>query len=72
MHVIGFTRDSDGLFRVILTQPYVRRQRLASKEEIDKLAAEKGFRDNREEQGVNYLSELIALEHMHVANVFID
>lgn len=72
MHVIGFTRDSDGLFRVILTQPYVRCQRLASKEEIDKLAAEKGFHDNCEGQGVNYISDRIALEDMHPANVFID
>ena len=72
MHVIGFTRDSDGLFRVILTQPYVRCQRLATKEEIDRLVVEKGFRDNREGQGVNYISDRIALEDMHPANVFID
>jgi len=72
MHVIGFTRDSDGLFRIILTQPYVRCQRLATKEEIDKLAAEKGFHDNREGQGTNYISDRIALEDMHPANVFID
>ena len=72
MHVIGFTRDSDGLFRVILTQPYVRCLRLATKAEIDALAAEKGFRDNWGGQGVNYISERIALEDMHPANVFID
>lgn len=72
MRVIGFTRDSDKLFRVILTQPYVRCQRLATKEEIDKLVAEKGFRDNWEGQGVNYISDRIALEDMHPANVFID
>ena len=72
MHVIGFTRDSDGLFRVILTQPYVRCQRLATKGEIDELVAEKGFHDNREGQGVNYISDRIALEDMHPANVFID
>ena len=40
--------------------------------EIDKLVAEKGFRDNREGQGVNYISDRIALEDMHPANVFID
>jgi len=28
MSVIGFTRDSDGLFRIILTQPYIACQRL--------------------------------------------
>ena len=72
MHVIAFTRDSDGLFRVILTQPYVRCQRLATKEEIDKPVFEKGFRDNWEGQGVNYTSDRIALEDMHPANVFID
>ena len=72
MHVIGFTRDSDGLFRVILTQPYVRCLRLATKFEIDALVAEKGFHDNGDGQGVNYISERIALEDMHPANVFID
>lgn len=40
--------------------------------EIDKLAFEKGFRDNWEGQGVNYISDRIALEDMHPANVFID
>ena len=39
MTVIGFTRDSDGLFRIILTQPYITCKRLATKEEIDELAA---------------------------------
>lgn len=72
MRVIGFTRDSDGLFRIILTQPYVRCLRLATKGEIDALVAEKGFRDIRDGQGVNYISERIALEDMHPANVFID
>lgn len=72
MHVIGFTRDSDGLFRIILTQPYVRCLRLATKEEIDNLMERKGFRDNKFGQGVNYISERIALEDMHPANVFID
>ena len=72
MNVFGFTRDSDGLFRIILTQPYVRCQRLATKEEIDRLVLEKGFRDNWSGQGVNYISERIALEDMHPANVFID
>lgn len=72
MHVIGFTRDADGLFRIILTQPYVRCLRLATKEEIDMLANKKGFRDNWSGQGVNYISDRIALEDMHPANVFID
>ena len=72
MHIIGFTRDTDGLFRIILTQPYVRCKRLATKEEIDRLVLEKGFRDNWSGQGVNYISERIALEDMHPANVFID
>ena len=72
MHVIGFTRDSDGLLRIILTQPYVCCLRLATKEEIDHLAFSKGFRDNWSGQGVNYISDRIALEDMHPANVFID
>ena len=72
MHVIGLTRDADGLLRIILTQPYVRCLRLATKEEIDELAFSKGFRDNWSGQGVNYISERIALEDMHPANVFVD
>ena len=72
MHVVGFTRDSDRLLRIILTQPYVRCLRLATKEEIDELAFSKGFRDNWSGQGVNYISDRIALEDMHPANVFVD
>ncbi len=72
MKVIGFTRDSDGLFRVILTQPFVPCERLATKSEIDELVASKGFRDNREGEGVNYINERLYLEDMHAANVFID
>ena len=72
MHVIGFTRDSDGLFRIILTQPYIKCLRLATKAEIDEIAFSKGFKDNRSGQGVNYISERMSLEDMHPANVFID
>ena len=72
MTVIGFTRDSDGLFRIVLVQPYVRCLRLATKEEIDALVAPMGFRDNGDGNGVNYISDIIALEDMHPANVFID
>jgi hypothetical protein len=72
MNTFGFTRDSDNLLRIILTQPYVRYQRLATKEEIDNLVFEKGFRDNWSGQGVNYISDRLALEDMHPANVFID
>lgn len=72
MRVIGFTRDSDGLMRIVLTQPYIRCKRLATKQEIDAMVAEKGFRDNWQGQGVNYISERIALEDIHPANVFID
>lgn len=56
MRVIGFTRDSDGLFRIILTQPYIECQRLASKEEIDAMVAAKGFLNNGDTSGVNYIS----------------
>jgi hypothetical protein len=72
MNAFGFTRDSDNLFRIILTQPYVRCLRLATKQEIDALVSEKGFRDNGDGQGINYTSDRIALEDMHPANVFID
>ena len=72
MRVIGFTRDADGLLRIILTQPYIRCLRLATKQEINQLVEAKGFRDNRDGQGVNYISDRIALEDMHPANVFID
>ena len=72
MKVIGFTRDSDNLLRIILTQPYVNCLRLATKDEIDKMVEAKGFRDNWNGQGVNYISDRMALEDMHPANVFID
>ena len=72
MLVTGFTRDSDSLMRVILTQPYVTCKRLATNTEIDEMVADKGFRDNWNGQGVNYISDRMALEDMHPANVFID
>jgi len=72
MKVIGFTRDSDGLFRTVLTQQFIECERLATKEEIDELVAAKGFRDNREGEGVNYIGDRLYLEDMHPANVFID
>ena len=72
MKVIGFTRDSDNLMRIVLTQPYVNCLRLATKEEIDDMVAAKGFRDNWNGQGVNYISDRLALEDMHPANVFVD
>ena len=72
MKVIGFTRDSDNLMRIVLTQPYINCLRLATKVEIDNMVAAKGFRDNWNGQGVNYISDRLALEDMHPANVFID
>ena len=72
MLVTGFTRDSDNLMRIILTQPYVSCRRLATKDEIDQMVAAKGFRDNWYGQGVNYISDRMALEDMHPANVFED
>ena len=72
MTTIGFTRDSDGLFRIILTQPYIGCQRLATKAEIDEMVASKGFHDNGDGNGVNYISDRLHLEDMHPANVFID
>ena len=55
-----------------ITQPFVPCKRLATKDEIDTLVASKGFRDNREGEGVNYINERLYLEDMHAANVFID
>ena len=40
--------------------------------EIDDMVAAKGFRDNWNGDGVNYISDRLALEDMHPANVFID
>ena len=72
MSVVGFTCDADGLFRCILTQPYIGCKRLATKAEIDEMVAAKGFRDNQGGQGVNYIGDRLYLEDMHPANVFID
>lgn len=46
MRIVGFTRDADGLFRTILTQPYIACERLATPAEIDALVAAKGFHSN--------------------------
>ena len=72
MRVFGFTRDADGLFRILLTQPYIECKRLATKAEIDEMVAAKGFHDNGDGNGVNYVSERLHLEDMHPANVFIE
>jgi hypothetical protein len=72
MRIIGFTRDSDGLFRIILTQPYIECKRLATKTEIDAMVATKGFHDNGDTTGVNYISDRLHLEDMHPANVFVE
>ena len=44
----------------------------AAKDENDALVNAKGFRDNWDGQGVNYISDRMALEDMHPANVFVD
>ena len=36
------------------------------------MVATKGFRDNKEDEGVNYIGDRLYLEDMHPANVFID
>ena len=72
MRVIGFTRDADGLFRIILTQPYIECERLATKAEINELVNAKGFSDNGDGNGVNFLSPRLHLEDMHPANVFVE
>lgn len=72
MRIVGFTRDDDELFRIILTQPYIECQRLASKEEIDNMVVSKGFQDNGDGKEINYISDHLHLEDMHPANVFIE
>ena len=72
MRVVGFTRDADGLFRVLLTQPYIECLRLATKQEIDNMVAAKGFTDNGDGNGVNFISDRLHLEDMHPANVFVE
>ncbi len=47
-------------------------QRLATKAEIDEMVGAKGFHDNGDGNGVNYISDRLHLEDMHPANVFID
>jgi len=37
MKVIGYTRDTDGLMRIVLTQPYINCLRLATQIEIDEM-----------------------------------
>lgn len=72
MRVVGFTRDTDDLFRVLLTQPYIECKRLATKSEIDEMVAAKGFVDNEDGNGVNFMSNRLHLEDMHPANVFVE
>lgn len=72
MKVNGFTRDTDGLFRTILTQPYIECARLATQEEIDEMVTKMGFHSDQDGNGVNFLSDRLHLEDMHSANVFID
>ena len=40
--------------------------------EIDEMLAKKGFRNNGDGAGVNYINNRLHLEDMHPANVFID
>ena len=72
MRIIGFTRDAEGLFRIILTQPYITCKRLATKEEIEKMVGAKGFHSNHDSTGVNFISSHLHLEDMHPANVFVE
>ena len=46
--------------------------KLATKEEIDQMVAQRGFCDNNNGNGVNYIGDRLHLEDMHPANVFID
>lgn len=72
MQVIGFSRDQDGLFRTILTQPYISCERLARKDEINDYVASKGLSPNHSDFKESFDNDRIILEDMHPANVFID
>lgn len=72
MQVIGFSRDAEGLFRTILTQPYIQCERLAAKEEIYEYVTSKGLRLNEDGFKESFVSDRHILEDMHPANVFID
>ncbi len=72
IRVIGFTRDADGLFRIIITQPYIECERLATQDEINTMVSSKGFHSNGDTTSTNYLSNRLHLEDMHPANVFIE
>ena len=72
MRVLGFTRDADVLFRVILTQPYIVCMRLATQDEIDTMVSKKGFCRCDSTSNVNYISNRLCLEDMHPANVFVE
>ena len=72
MQVIGFTRSKDGLFRTILTQPYIRCERQATKREISDYVASKGLHPDEGSFTESYINERIVLEDMHPANVFIN
>lgn len=72
MRVIGFTRDDEGLFRIILSQPYIQCERLATNSEILDYIATKGFQPNKDDFKESFINDRIILEDMHPANVFID
>ncbi len=72
MRVIGFSRDSEGLFRIILSQPYIQCERLATNSEILDYVASKGLQPNKDDFKESFINDRIILEDMHPANVFID
>ena len=74
MRISGFTRTQDGLFRTILTQPYIECKRLATKAEINEMISSLNLSFTVKDDGnqVNFQSERYNLEDMHPANVFID
>lgn len=72
MQVIGFSRDTDGMFRTILTQPYIQCERLATKSEIQEYVFRKGLYPNEDDFKEGFINDRIILEDMHPANIFID
>jgi len=65
-------QDSARQVRLSLGRPSSHATRQQALQQVAMLKAAKGFRDNWNGQGVNYISDRLALEDMHPANVFVD
>lgn len=65
-------QESARQVRSSLGRPSSQATREQALKQVQMLQAAKGFRDNWYGQGVYYISDRMALEDMHPANVFID